>query len=406
MSNEEKKTGFWVSLSVLSLFMLSQTSFIVNPVLSNLAALYPDVPYYVITMVSTVISLISIPMAYIGGALAGQKVKFKTLTIIAIACVLIGGLAPYFYDGFYFLFATRIVVGAGLGLSQPFGNALVIALFKGKKQEDMSGYGMIFQNISGVIFNIASGYLAVFNLKYVWLLHLVQVIPLILVVLFLPEPEKQTAEKVQKTSIKVWQLPLGVHIEGFMYSFFLLVLMYPYLLNTSSVITGEGIGTTALAGTINSAYTVGGLISGFTFAFLFRKLKKFTIPAALLCEGLALAVMAYTKTPIAFIIASAVIGFMKFTQWPNIFLDFNKYLGETNKLEAAGLASGMFFVWLNVGAFFCSFWIGLLAKITGNNNPRLPMRVGCVGLVICAVIWGLLILLNKIHPAMPEESQK
>lgn len=86
-------------------------------------------------------------------------------------------------------------------------------------------------------------------------------IPLIGILICLPEPEKQeNAKEVQevkkeKTEKKNYHLPIGQFVM-FGLSF---CVFNSLILNMSAIVTSNGLGTAAVAGTILSGYTIGGM---------------------------------------------------------------------------------------------------------------------------------------------------
>ena len=123
-------------------------------------------------MLSTISSIVVIPISVVAGSLAGSKFGFKTLTVFASICLIVGGMIPFFVMDYYVLLLSRVIIGVGVGFSMPLGNAIVMKLFSGQKGASIQGAGTAVMNASGIIFQQVAGILCVMNLKYIWLLHL------------------------------------------------------------------------------------------------------------------------------------------------------------------------------------------------------------------------------------------
>lgn len=69
-----------VILGVFSMFLATQFSIIINPMLASLAAKYSDIPYSTVLLLSTINGLLSAPASMICGAIAGVKVSVFVLS--------------------------------------------------------------------------------------------------------------------------------------------------------------------------------------------------------------------------------------------------------------------------------------------------------------------------------------
>jgi MFS family permease len=380
---KETNTGsFLAVLGVMAAFLVSQNAFIINPALSSLAAEYPNMPYSSILLLSTIVTLFAMPFSIIGGIVVGKKAKYKTICCLATILVFAGGLAPYFVKPYTAVLVLRIVVGIGTGLMVPLGNALVMRLYTGQKQANLLGLGTSVMNIAGIVYQIIAGIVCAVSVNYTWLLYLFMIIPFFLMLFFLPEPEKivtQTAEAHGKKT----KLPITVYIVSLAYGT-LFMMYYPLLLNMSAIVEGEGLGTAALAGTILSMYSIGGMIAGFAFGLVMKALgRKWTIPVCLVIHVLALGICYYAKSPVILMAGVIVTGITIFTIWPAVMTDFTATLPQ----ESVAGAGGIFSAVLSFGGFLASPFVGVVQSLTGVMNPRMPILAGTIGAIGLACVW-------------------
>ena len=169
------------------------------------------------------------------------------------------------------------------------------------------------------------------------------------------------------------------------------LLFYPFLLNLSSILVEEGIGTTATAGIISALYTVGGAIAGLIFGSVFKVCKRFTIPLSWLLVVISFFLGAFSHSVIGLTLASFLSGIGFFVAWPACNMKFSEMLTP----EGVGLAAGIFVTVMGVCMFLCAPWIGLLAQITGDASLRLPIIVGAVGGTVLCVIWSIIEMVRK-----------
>lgn len=374
-----KKSLALTLLGILPVFALAQSVQAINPALQSLSEYYADIPYSVVLLLSSIVSLVVIPVSSASGALAGRKVSYRALSITAMACVLAGGVLPYWVmANFPLTLICRMVVGVGIGIASPLSSALIMKLLPPEKQALWQGVGTAVMNLCGVFYQSVSGVVCLRDVRYIWLVYGIVLIPLILVLFFLQEPASAPAAA---SSGKKGALPAGAVLTclgfGLLYLF-----LSPVLLNISSILVNEGIGSSATAGTILSAYSVGGMAAGFIFGGVYKLLGRWTIPVSLLLQVLGLAGCAFGRNVALIGVSTVLFGVAIHWIWPACIMEFSRLPDGKG-----ALASGLFISALNLGTFLGSPLIGLVETVTGNADPRLPVIVGFFGTAIVAAVW-------------------
>lgn len=374
----KKNQGIGAVIGVLAIFLATQATFILTPALSLLSEKYPDISYSVLTYLSTIPNLIGIPMGIISGALIKKGMKYKQVIAIALILMIVGGALPYVITSFNGWLAARCLFGIGFGVVVPMSGTMVMRTFTGDKAAKVQGWGGVIQNLSGIVLQVVSGWVCMINVDYVWLLHFVFAIPLVLMLVLMPEPEKEEVREDTGTKKKA-SLPASVWLMSAAYGL-LFMCVYPLLLNMSAILSNEGIGDASLAGTINSIYTVGGMISGFVFPYLLKVLKKWLIPV--LAVGTAVGIfLGYigTSGP-ALMFAAFLTGFCAMMIWPASVV----YFGNVVSADSMAMANGIFSAAINLFCFLATPFCTIVASIMGDN-PRNPLIVGAVMVVVIAV---------------------
>lgn len=371
-------------LGIIGVYLISQSAFIITPALANISALYPEVPYSSILLLTTLPTLLGTPATLFAGAVAGRKISYKKLTIISLVLCIAGGVIPIFLNGFYEILIARVIFGIGNGLSMPLAAGLVIMLIHPEKQASILGVGTAMQALAGVVFQTISGVLCIININYTWMIHLVLVLPLILVLVLLPEPEMNPqAEKekaAEKKTSKRLPLPVWTSNLGYGLTFFG---FYNLFLNMSAIVTGEGIGTAASAGTITSMYSLGNLLGGFVASKLIQKCGQYTSTLAILALAAGTFFM-YLGENVPILMAATLIGGIAVSVTTvSLNVEFSRLISS----DMIASANSIMLLFINIACFICSPFTGLVASVTGNPDVRVSAFYGAMISVVSAMIW-------------------
>ena len=388
MSSTAKKGGFALALvvGVIATELCQQASFIVLPALNSLSEYYSDVPFSQIQLITTLVYLGIVPFSIISGMIAGKYIKYKNLAILSCLIILAGGLFPVFVrDNFTLILASRLVCGIGQGLAFPLCNALITRTFKGEMQSKVLGIGVVVLNLSGVFYQTVSGWVCDSSVHYIWFVHLVLILPIILMVLFLKEPEDEEVKSVDNTTTAVSDKPhFSMRVIAICAGFgFWFLALYTVALNMSSIIAYNGIGTSSTAGLAGSANSVAGIVAGAVFATLFRYLKKYVLPVGIASSIIGLALCGYASNVPMVMISQFCVGFATFTVSTVIAHDFGAIVAPSGLALANGILAA---VW-NFSAFLTTYFIAIVSNLTKTDNPAVPVRVGMWAALIVGIIW-------------------
>ncbi len=384
---ESKKNSIaTLVIGVLSLQLIQQISFAMAPAFADFAKYWPDIPYSRILMLQTFGYLCIIPTSIIGGAIAGSKVKYKTLSLISIILVLVG-VVPYFYhENFYFVLATRGIVGCGIGLTFGTAAAVITFLFSGKMRGRMQGVATIVLTCSGVVYSFVGGLLCAKNVHLVWLIHLFMIIPLVLVILFLrePTPEELRAAEAESADGQVSEKPDShwrAMIIPFVFGAFMM-LPYGVVLNMSAIVDYRGLGSAAVSGTVGAFYTVGGLVAGVAVGPIYMKFKKYSVIVAAALMILGMACAGWGSSVAMLCISEFLVGLGTFVLHPVCVRDCNAIVSPKGLMLCGGLFGG---TW-NAGAFVTGFLIALANSI-GGDAPFIPIQYFTFAAIAAAIVW-------------------
>ena len=389
------KNNKFLKIAVLSVFFVQMGVGTITPALANIAAAFPDIPFTTLLLVSTLAVLMSVPATLISGRLAGSVVSYKTLLIVGMILFLGGGVAPYFMatSSFTAILIVRAIFGIGLGITVPLGAALIIAFFDGEERAQMMGLSNVIANVGGILFQLLGGFAATAYWELAFLVHGLGIITLIFV-LFLPEPAKVPVQAAGEAKPK---MPASVY--GFAAAiFFIMALIYPMLVNMSSIIAGSGMGGAGDAALVLTMFTVGGMLGGFIFAKVFGIFKKNSLTLGLAMLTLAMASIGFGNSIAFMYIGTTVAGIGFSFIMPTVFMD----LGTAVHPSQMPTASGIIMACLNIGGFCSAYMFAFIAGIAGmTESIKFPFYVS-MSVFAVATIAYLLIKPKEAVAPQPE----
>lgn len=373
---ETKKSSLLSVIIVLVVYMGGGGVGVISPAIQAIADAFPSVPYSTITMVSTLPNLIIVPFSLLAGAIAGRRIKYKLLIVIAMLLYVVGGVFPFFVSGnFKLILLAMGVFGIGIGLCTPLGMALAYKLLDDKTRPNVLGWGSgVVQSGMSILGVIAAGALTMVSWRYPFLFYLVGLVPLLLVLFLMSEPEKTIEEKSQKIKTR----PV-VFVYSILQMLFM-TLAFPVFINMSSIVIQSGLGDAAAAGRVLSLFNIAGVIAGLTFGTLSKVTKNFSIPFAFLVTALGMLLIIIGRNIGVLGVGTFIVGFGSVYVMPAMITA----IGSHVTLAEMTPASGILMAFMNLGGFFTSLYIGLLMSL-GLTAPTAPLIVSASILVLMAI---------------------
>lgn len=372
-------------ISLMAVYFAANVIFVTSPALNSWATqLYPDIPYSTVLFLSTISSLLMIPGSLAAGAVLGKKVGFKTMAVVSLGGIIIAGCLPFFIRNFTFVLVMRAVVGFCIGLGFPLQSTLALKLFHDDERPAVLGKATFVMACGSIFYMLVSGYVCDIDSAYAFLVHGVLIIPLVLVIIFLKEPERDSQEETAAAGGKGDKLPMMAVFASAMFMFIFFA-FYPVLLNMSAIIEYEGIGAAAITGIISSLYTIGNAIAGLVFAGLYKKAGKYIIPVGVVIWVIGMAVFSLGSGIAPIVIGVVLSGLAAQIVWPGTVNSFSEYVPAGKQ----SMATAIFVSGMNIGCFCTTFFISGVAAVTGSAKPRTPCQIGLIIVTVFAVIWSV-----------------
>ena len=306
--NEEKMKQFLEKVSILSLSLVLITSFSIS---SALPAMFDYYQGYSTGQVELLVSLPSfgiMAMLLLNGVLERIFPERLQLTL-GLLILSISGTAPFWYQGYYFVFATRLLFGLGVGMLNAKAISIISERYHGKTRIQMLGFRGSAEVVGASILTLAVGQLLAFGWTATFLVYAAGLVVLALFLLFVPygkaevhESKHQTEEAVRLTA-SMKQL------------IFFLAIVAAVIVCTNTAITFRipslmieaGFGDAQLSSLVLSAMQLIGILAGISFSFLISTFKERLLLVAGVTFGIGQIIIALSPS-LWVVVAGSILG--------------------------------------------------------------------------------------------------
>lgn len=389
------KNSSLASISVLSIFFLLMGTATIAPALTIIAEAFPGIPITSIYLITTLPSLVVIPVSIIAGVLAGNKLKYKTLAVTGVLLFVVAGIAPAYTSDFTVILIERAIFGIGFGIITPLASALVIGLYEGDKRAKLLGMGTVLMNLGGILFQFLGGALAAINWNYSFYAHGLGIFSLIMVIFFLPEPTKSD-QTAGATKLKV-KVPRTVWLTSIVFGIQVTLTMYPIVILMSGFLAANNFGGPATTGIVLSLFTAGGMFGGMVFSSIFKFTKKYVVAVALLIGAVGYVLILFTGNLIMISVGSFIIGAAFALLMPTGFM----IVGMVCQPHEVAISTSILMAFINSFVFLSTYWVGLIGSFTGDMIV-MPMKVNMILLFIGTLIFTVVNPIPKLNEVSQE----
>ncbi|MFD1929535.1 MFS transporter [Sporosarcina siberiensis] len=363
----------------------------ISPALALIAKAFPEASPTMIKLILTAPSIMIIPFSFLSSYLTSKLTK-RTIILIGLVIYLIGGIGPQFVPTIELLLLFRLILGAGVGLVMPLSMSLINDYYIGRERTKMMGYNSAFSNLGGILTMLLAGWLATFGWRVPFNVYFLGLFIFILVFFFLPKGELQKPKKNEKKS----RLPLAVF--GFALAMGGIMLAY-YSIATNIAIYLEQseLGGTALAGTVISFTTVGGMITSLLLVQIELTLKNYAIPIMLSGMGIAFLLLTFTHSVPIVMLSVCLIGFGQGSLFPILVLKALDSVPFHQADQAIAVTSSFTFL----GQFLSPIVLDGIGKLANQDSIRFQYGTLSVTiLIIVAISTWTIVRNNKQTPSL------
>ena len=299
---------FLEKVSILSLSLVLITSFSIS---SALPAMFDYYQGYSTGQVELLVSLPSfgiMAMLLLNGVLERIFLERLQLTL-GLLILSISGTAPFWYQGYYFVFATRLLFGLGVGMLNAKAISIISERYHGKTRIQMLGFRGSAEVVGASILTLAVGQLLAFGWTATFLAYAAGLVVLVLFLLFVPYGKGEAHESKQKTE------EAAKLTRSMLQLIFFLAIVAAVIVCTNTAITFRipslmieaGFGDAQLSSLVLSAMQLIGILAGISFSYLISAFKEKLLLVAGVTFGIGQIIIALSPS-LWVVVAGSILG--------------------------------------------------------------------------------------------------
>lgn len=315
---------------------------------------------------------------------------FRENTMICMGLILIGttGVLPFFFQTYPILFCSRIGLGAGIGLLNTYAVTLIGEHFSGDLRQKLQGIRCSTETLGEASLIFIAGQLLIFGWEYSYLVYLIAFVVLFLYLCFVPkEMPKETVSqeeaspqrKLSKKEIKIVAADAGL-------GFLMVAVLTAVAMRMASFVVESGFGDAMQASTLLSGSIISGFVGGIFFGKLLGRFGNALLPAALLCIGIGLTVIAFANGLLMVGLGACLFGFFATVCLSYMF----NSLSDSLPTDALATGNAVVLIGCNLGAATSPFQLQLFGLINEN------LYFGFLGYALVAFAISVTILVHKL----------
>ncbi|EOL41723.1 MFS transporter [Enterococcus phoeniculicola] len=362
----------------MKLMALLSVALIVNsaPAISaNIPAIMADYseinPVYV-GLLTTIPSLFLVIGIFLTNVVE-KKLGAKNTILVGLAMVSIFGTLPAWYQGhFWVLFASRCLLGLGIGLFNRLMIQMISQLYQTENDKKAKALGLesAFEGLGGIFMTVGVGQLVRISWERSFLVYGVALIGFICIALFIPQKASQQKEEVSELSVKMSKekkrkiLLLGSVL------FWIVLLFINYNLQITPLLIEQEIGDATAGSNMIAAIATGAFIAGNLFGFTFKWLNQWLLPIAACMAGASIYLSSQSTSLIFSLICSFALGFFFRNIMPYFMHTFT-----SGGQDAAKFGTTVVLVAYNLGATMAPYASQVISYFSGQTSAGNQMTI-------------------------------
>lgn len=313
----------------------------------------------------------------------GRKIALVGLVIAAIFSVV-----PAVSNSYWVILASRALMGVGVGLANPIAVAMLSEFFEGNELDNLMGWRSSISSLGASLITMLAGFLMVNDWHNAYWAYLVFVPAIILLIFFVPDPEKEGLQARaaksddQQDKHQIKELPEHAELRVILVALSMFLIMgtvMTIMLNLAVMYVQQGIGTPTDASTTLSIWSMTQVLGGIIFGWLYKHIGKYVFPLGVFAFGLTFAALAFVKGQTMIYTLMVINGLIGGTAMPYMFTR----IAELSNSKTNTFNNGL----VLIGSNFASFLAPYFSALLGKGSARLAVQnAGLLSVFLSVII--------------------
>ncbi len=378
-------------VGILAVFCTMGEFTILTPSIAAFSHHFADTPATTIMLANSITGMVSVPVSILSGSFL-PKVGFRRSAIAGVLIMSLAGASPFLFpdiQDYSVVIASRIVVGVGLGILFPVGNATIIAFFDGERRSRLLGLGVTVQFLFALVYTTIAGFLTEIGWNYSFLTYLVGLVPLAVVIAFMPEASSRALSRSNGSGDVLGVIKCTPRaIWG--YAFFALSVwtcVTTIQVITSTVLDGRGIAGPSEAALVINCCGIGSIVCGLAFSSVLRTFGSRFFGAAAAIAVVGIVPCYFADNALVYAAGVFLLGF----GGSAFFTGAQNAVGNIAPRSCVSFASGLMTAMMSLGPFLSPY----LFAASMDCIP--PMGIDAVFPVLLG-IGSICAVIGFVHP--------
>lgn len=381
-----KKAGFWQALVVILLNQLPMMAIVaLMPALPTLMEHFRDVDNkdLLVPMILTAPGICIALIAPFAGVLV-DKFGRRKLLIWFTAIYGLGGILPFFLDGFNTVITGRLLLGIGEAFVLVIGNTLLGDYFAPKDRSKWLMVQGFFGSIAAALLLALSGQLASIGWNFPFLVYGISFLITILAVIFIFEPEEKFTSEIDSVSSDT-KFPVNTAIMVFLITLGFSVIYFVYTIHFSRALDAMGIKDPKQVGNLGAIASTAVPLGALIFKLVSKRPFRQQMALMFLFFTIGLAGIGLAKDTTS----AVAVGWIQQLGCGMTIPVLVAWALSLFPVQYRGRGMGFWTSAFFLGQFVNPIFVSSIGKLVGNVQDTF-LATG----VICGIVFIIILLLN------------
>lgn len=374
--------------AVLSISLVLTSSYVISVSLPDMKKTFAGMSTSSVELLSTLPAFTVMIFVLISGWMT-EKIGNKKTVALGLIIVGLAGIVPVFATSYGVIFASRLVLGAGLGLFNSLAVSMIGFLYEGKTKASLMGLRSAFENLGQSFLIFVAGFLLTISWHATFWVYALAFVILPIFYFGVPDTRRDVEVK-EKGKADVHQ-HINIKVIGLAVFFFFLVMIHiAIIVHLPFVVTENGFGTAAQAGVITSSMTILGVIAAIFYGQIYDVLRQYIIPIGMVCLAIGVLIMGLANGYVMTFAGALVFG----VAYPLIAADMFNKVSTVSSPNSETLTASVMLIGTNCGALLAPYGVAGLSALIGDSvGNRMFVLLGAI--LIAVTIGAFVIALRS-----------